>query len=53
MKKLKKFFTQNPVMLQTLSCMALTVATLTANSRCVYIFHNPKKPDALQELKKF
>ena len=49
------FLSKTPLafFLQTLSCIALTVATMTANSRCAYIFHNPKKPDSLQQLKKF
>ena len=38
---------------QTLTCFALTVATLAANSRCAYIYHDPKKPAELQHLKKF
>ena len=53
MKTFKKFFQTKSYTLQTLSCLALTVATLAANSRCVYIYHNPKKPNELQQLKKF
>ena len=53
MKTFKKFFQTKSFTLQTLSCLALTVATLAANSRCVYIYHNPKKPNELQQLKKF
>lgn len=39
--------------LQTLHNMALATATAAANSRCAYIYHNPKKPDGLKQLKKF
>ncbi|RGK43466.1 cyclic lactone autoinducer peptide [Dorea formicigenerans] len=53
MKNLKTTYSKTHFFLQTLSCIALTVATMTANSRCAYIFHNPKKPDSLQQLKKF
>ena len=49
MKNLKTTYSKTHFFLQTLSCIALTVA----NSRCAYIFHNPKKPDSLQQLKKF
>lgn len=49
----KRLFTKHHFALQTLSCMALVVATMSANSRCAYIFHNPKKPDSLQQLRKF
>ena len=53
MKTLKNFFTKHHFVLQTMSCMALTVATITANARCAYIFHDPKKPDSLKQLQKF
>ncbi|MCI9298372.1 MAG: cyclic lactone autoinducer peptide [Lachnospiraceae bacterium] len=33
--------------------MALMVATVAANSRCAYIFHDPAKPDSLKRLRKF
>lgn len=52
MKIIKKIQTKS-FALQTLSCLALTAATLAANSRCAYIYHNPKKPSELQQLKKF
>ena len=38
--------------LQTLCCLALTIATFAANTRCAYIYHNPPKPDSLSLLKK-
>lgn len=53
MKTLKNFFKTKAFALQTLSCLALTAATMAANSRCAYIYHDTKKPDALQQLKKF
>ena len=53
MKTFKKFFQTKSFALQTLSCLALTVATVAANSRCAYIYHDPKKPAELQQLKKF
>ena len=39
--------------LQALARIALTSATVGANSACAYIFHNPKKPESLKQLKKF
>lgn len=53
MKTVKKLFTKHHFMLQTVSCMALAVATISANTRCVYIFHNPQKPDSLKQLRNF
>lgn len=52
MKTIKKSFHPKSFALQTLSCLALTAATLAANSRCAYIYHNPKKPSELRQLKK-
>lgn len=53
MKTLKNFFSKHHFFLQSMCCMALAVATFTANSRCAYIFHNPKKPDSLKQLQKY
>lgn len=53
MKTIKKLFQTNAATFQALSCLALTVATLAANSRCAYIYHDPKKPSELDRLKKF
>lgn len=53
MHKLKSFFIKNRVLCHSVSCVALAFATIAANSRCAYIFHNPEKPEALQKLKKF
>lgn len=53
MKTIKKFFHTNAATFQALSCLALTVATFAANSRCAYIFHDPQKPGKLDQLKKF
>lgn len=53
MKTIKKNFPTKAFAFQTLSCLALTVATLAANSRCAYIYHDPKKPEELKQLKKF
>lgn len=53
MKTIKKTFQTKTFAYQTLSRLALTTATLSANSRCAYIYHNPKKPDSLNQLKKY
>lgn len=39
--------------LKMLERAALISAHAGANSACTFIYHNPKKPDALKELKKF
>ncbi len=48
---MKTLNTQSLV-LRSLSHLALTTATLSANSRCAYIYHNLQKPDELKQLKK-
>lgn len=53
MKTSKNNFFTKSFVFQALSCLAFTVATLAANSRCMYIYHNPEKPDELQQLSKF
>lgn len=39
--------------LKVLERTALASAYVGANSACGFIFHNPKKPEALKKLKKF
>lgn len=39
--------------LKVLERAALASATAGANSFCMFIFHDPKKPEALNKLKKF
>lgn len=39
--------------LKVLERTALASASAGANSACMFIFHNPKKPEALNKLKKF
>lgn len=53
MKKNKTIFKTKLFSLQTLSGLAYIAATVAANSRCAYIYHNPHKPEELQRLKKF
>ena len=53
MNKIKKLLLNNRFALRSLSCMALAVAVMTANSQCAYIFHDPKKPEELKQLRKF
>lgn len=50
---MKSFFIKHNFALQALSLIALTSATMAANSRCAYIFHNPEKPDSLNKLRRF
>lgn len=52
---MRKFFnslSKSHFALNSLCCLSLITATLAANSRCAYIFHNPEKPSALNKLKK-
>ena len=37
----------------SLCSLAIVSATMASNSRCAYIFHDPKKPDSLKQLRKF
>ena len=53
MKILKKLFAKHHFTLQAISCIALFAATITANTRCAFIFHDPKKPACLKQLRKF
>lgn len=50
---MKTSSTKQNLALQALSRIALTSASIGANTRCAYIFHNPKKPDSLKQLKKY
>lgn len=40
------------VSLHMLRYLAFVVATVAANTRCAYIYHNRDKPDELRQLKK-
>lgn len=52
MKMYKNSNTQNRG-LKALSHIAMASAHAGANSACAFIFHDPKKPEALKKLKKF
>lgn len=52
MKTQKKANTCNRS-LKVLERAALASATAGANSFCMFIFHDPQKPEALNRLKKF
>jgi cyclic lactone autoinducer peptide len=41
------------VLCKGMAKIAFAVAHAAANSRCVYIFHQPDKPKSLMKLKKF
>ncbi len=51
--KTQKSITSAKFGLKLLERAALISAHAGANSSCSYIYHNPKKPDALNQLKKF
>ena len=35
-----------------ISCLAFSLAVIAANTRCAYIYHQPKKPEKLKTLVK-
>ena len=53
MKSFKTLLSKKNLVLQSLCSLAIVSATMASNSRCAYIFHNPKKPDSLKQLSKF
>ncbi len=53
MKKILSEIAKQPAVMHGLSRLALTSATAAANSKCAYIFHDPKKPEELKQLRKF
>lgn len=40
------------IILKSLETLALLVAFISANSTCLFCYHNPEKPRALDRLKK-
>ena len=50
--KTQKLFSTNKLGLKILERAALICAHAGANSTCSYIYHDPKKPEALKKLKK-
>lgn len=38
---------------KALAALADKVLSATANSRCVYFFHQPKQPEAVKKYRKF
>lgn len=53
MKTHKNSGTSNKLSLKVLERTALASASAGANSLCMWFFHDPKKPEALKNLKKF
>lgn len=53
MKSFKTLLSKKNLVLQSLCSLAIVSATMASNSRCAYIFHDPKKPDSLKQLRKF
>lgn len=40
-------------MMHYVTTFALLITTLAINTKCVYIFHQPKQNDKIKELKRF
>lgn len=49
MKKVK----ETNVIAKLASSVAITMMTSAANSRCAFVYHQPKQPAELKKLKKF
>lgn len=45
--------TQKPVLAKTLRTIADTMLSSTANSRCVFVYHQPKQPSEVKKFRKF
>lgn len=43
----------NNMLAKLASSVAATMMTSAANSRCVFVYHQPKQPAELKKLKKF
>ncbi len=52
MIKIKDYLAQHNYFLAVLSCMSISIARVAANSKCMYIFHDPEKPAYLEKLEK-
>ena len=50
-KKLKKIRNRQFIF-QTITSLAFSLAVVAANTRCAYIYHQPKKPEELKTLRK-
>lgn len=53
MENKKNIFTQHFNIQNILGHTALVFATFAANSRCAYIYHQPKLPDKIKNLRNF
>lgn len=51
MKKIKKMM-QNVNVASTLASLALVFSFVAANSRCYFIYHQPKMPEKISEMKR-
>lgn len=44
---------EKPVIARALRTMANTMLSSAANSRCVFVYHQPKQPDEVKKFRKF
>lgn len=44
---------KNPFLAQTLLGVAAMMLTVTANSRCFFVYHQPKQPTEVKKFRKF
>lgn len=53
MKKTVKRTNSKPVLANALSAVATTMLSSAANSRCAFVYHQPKQPTELKKFRKF
>lgn len=53
MKKMKVFLMKHMNGASALAGFALVFGIIAANSRCYYIYHEPKAPEELKKLRRF
>lgn len=53
MNQLKKETGKHCTLAKGLASVSMAFSGLAANSKCMCIYHQPEKPDALKKLRKF
>jgi cyclic lactone autoinducer peptide len=53
MKKIRNFTKRHLGVANLMACMAFAVSSISANTLCVFIFHQPELPAEVRKLKNF
>lgn len=53
MKKLSKKENKKPIVANVLSGIASSMLSSAANSRCAFVYHQPKQPKGVSKFQKF